>query len=60
MAGRGRECLAEDGQQCEHSPKTSHGALECAIVMLQNYMLMIFVIKDFVIKKGHYLCQTPV
>ena len=23
------------------SPKVSHGVLECAIVMLQNYMLMI-------------------
>ena len=27
------------------SPKMSYGGLECNIIMLQNYMLMIFVIK---------------
>ena len=40
------------------SPKMSYGVLEGDIVMLQNYMVTIFVIKDFVIKKGHYLCGT--
>ena len=34
------------------SPKMSYGVLECDIVMLQNYMLMICN------KKGHYLCWT--
>ena len=34
-------------------PKRSYGVLECDIVMLQNYVLMIFVIK-----KQCYLCQT--
>ena len=41
------------------SPKTSYGVLECDIVMLQNYMLMIFVIKDFVINKGGVICAGP-
>ena len=40
------------------SPKMSYGVLECDSVMLQNYMLMILKQKHFVIKKGHYLCQT--
>ena len=30
----------------------SYGVLECDIVMLQNYMFMIFIIKDFIIKRG--------
>ena len=37
------------------SSKISYGMLEYDIVMLQNYMLMIS-LKDFEIKKGHYLC----
>ena len=32
------------------SPKMLNGVLECDIVMFQNYMLMIFLIKHFVIK----------
>ena len=41
------------------SPKMSYGVLECDIVVLQNYMLMIFCKKiDFVIEEGCYLCQT--
>ena len=40
------------------SPKMSYGVLVCDTVMLQNYMLMMFIIKDFVIIKGHNLCQT--
>ena len=41
------------------SPKTSYGVLECDIVMSQNYVLIYgFVIKDFVIKRGCYLCWT--
>ena len=36
----------------------SYGVLEGDIVMLQNYMVTIFVIKDFAIKKGHYLYWT--
>ena len=36
------------------SPKMSYGVPECDTIMLQNYMLMIFVIKDFVMKKGCY------
>ena len=32
------------------SPKVLYGVLECDIVMFQNYMLMIFLIKHFVIK----------
>ena len=39
------------------SPKMSYGELECDIVMLQNYMLMICN-KRFCNKKWHYLCQT--
>ena len=35
----------------------SYGVPEYDIVMLQNYMLMIFN-KIFCNKKGHYLCQT--
>ena len=35
----------------------SYGALQCDIVMLQNYMLMICN-KRFCNKKGHYLCWT--
>ena len=31
------------------SPEMSHGVLECEIVMLQNRMLMIFVIKKAII-----------
>ena len=41
------------------SPNMSYGGLECDIVMLQNRMLMIFVIKDFVIKKGGVICAEP-
>ena len=39
------------------SPKMSCDVLECDIVMLQNYMLMIL-IKEFVINKWCYLYQT--
>ena len=40
------------------SPKMLYGMLECDIVMLYNYMLMIFVVKDFVIKRGG-ICAIP-
>ena len=40
------------------SPNMSYGVLECDIVMLQNYTLMYFVIKDFVIKKS-IICARP-
>ena len=40
------------------SPKMSYGVLECAIVILQNYMLIMIFNKRFCNKKGHYLCQT--
>ena len=39
------------------SPKMSYGVPEYDIVMLQNYMLMIFN-KIFCNKKGCYLCWT--
>ena len=40
------------------SPKMSYGVLECDIVISQNCMLMIFVIKDFAIKGG-IICAGP-
>ena len=40
------------------SPTMSYGVLECDVVMLQNYMLIMFVIKDFVIKRG-IICARP-
>ena len=40
------------------SPKMSYGVLEGDIVMLQNYMLMVLLIKKLVIKKERYLCHT--
>ena len=39
------------------SPKMSYGVLECDIVVTVLHAYD-FVIKDFVIKKGHYLCRT--
>ena len=42
------------------SPKMSYGVLECDIVMLQIYMLMIFIIKDFCSKKKGDICAGPV
>ena len=39
------------------SPKMSYSMLECDIVMLQNYMLMI-VRKYFVMKRG-IICARP-
>ena len=41
------------------SPKISCGMLECDIVMLQNYMLMIYN-KRFCNKKGVLLVPDPV
>ena len=37
----------------------SYGVLECDIGMLQNSMLMISVIKDFVIKTRGIICARP-
>ena len=39
------------------SPKMSYCVLECDIVVTELHIYD-FVIKDFVIKKGHYLCWT--
>ena len=39
------------------SPKMSYGVLECDIVVTELHAHD-FVIKDFAIKKGHYLSQT--
>ena len=41
------------------SPKMSYGVLECDIVMLHNYMLMIFN-KRFCNKKGVLFVPNPV
>ena len=41
MVGRVHECLTGDGRQLELFTKMSYGMLECDIVMLQNYMLMV-------------------
>ena len=39
------------------SPKMPYGVLECDIVLTELHAYD-FVIKDFVIKRGRYLCQT--
>ena len=39
------------------SPKMSYGVLECDIVVIELHAYD-FVIQDFVIKKGCYLCRT--
>ena len=39
------------------SPKVSYGVLGCDIIVTELHGYD-FVIKDFVIKKGRYLCQT--
>ena len=41
-----------------HLTRHTYGVLECDIVMLQNYMLMI-PNKRFYNKKEYHLCQTP-
>ena len=41
VVGRVHECFTRDGHNLNMSPKMSYGVLECDIVMLQNYMLMI-------------------
>ena len=42
VAGRVRERLAREmDSHLNMSPNMSHGVLECDIVMLQNYVLMI-------------------
>ena len=39
------------------SPKMSHGVLECDIAVTELHAYD-FAVKDFVIKKGQYLCHT--
>ena len=41
------------------SPSMSYGMLQCDIAVTELHAYD-FVIKDFVIKKGHYLCWTCV
>ena len=46
------------GSNLNISPKMSYGVLECDIVIVTELCAYDFVIKDFIIKKGHYLCQA--
>lgn len=58
MVGRDLTVSHEMDGNLNISPERSHSELQCDSVVLQNYVLMIFVMKDLVIKKEPYLCQT--
>ena len=39
-------------------PKMAYGVLECDIVVREVHAYDFVSTQDFVIKKGHYMCQT--